>query len=701
MNKLLILTISILNLFSFSILAEELIMIDFATSIYPPLVNKWGYNAFWSKPDEAANTEADLAAEYNMSMAAGLVELTQQHPEEKVPAVFTRPDNGKIIVNLQEDYQTLRKKLKKNQLLMFTQFCGTPMEMFETPQFQKPQANSYPNIFPNMLYDYYLKNDLPDSKNIYKFRWSKAFGGGGNSYPLPDLKGMDEYAEAWAEYAEKMFARDKQAHVFGFWQEGTHTIVSKEGVIDTLGVKDGQTVNLNHYLDFYTKVAAKIKAKNPDFLIGGFQLNDMNAFNPKVELDDGTMGTWVQYTIQEMLRREEKNKTVYPLDFFTIQAFTSETIEGVLEKVRYALVKDRFNTIPFMLNRFKHKISKKKNKPEHIFHTSEGLSHMLNHVETLYNAPDLSYVLWSNWKRSVADNFLVKNIMKFLGEMPLIRKNITTANTVKGLAGASDNYAAILLWNTGSDSQKISLSLKNLPKKLSKTDSITATILKDNKPGYIEKIPVKDNNKVTLNFSSFEIKFLIIGKKTSDKQYLTKSTYASHKVWVDRYMENEKVQTPKGMGHYNRRNSTLIAATGDSGNDAVGLSGVVLRDLPEKKYSLKLNITGTNIPKKNNDTKICIRIDYLNRDQSLKTLLFYDKNYGTGGFFEELTWIKQRNAVLKKTSLLDNKNLNIDISGQSPKKWKNADSGSRRIMVSLLVRNAQNGSLVTAKLFDN
>eukprot|EP00494_Astrolonche_serrata_P015414 UN15565 len=95
-----------------------------------------------------------------MPVAAGLVEFTPNKGHTEYPDVFYRDADGRLQVKLDNLYQNIRKTLKENTMMQYTQFAGTPIEQYEKPQFQKPSNN----LFDSYLYDYY--EPIHSSKNI-------------------------------------------------------------------------------------------------------------------------------------------------------------------------------------------------------------------------------------------------------------------------------------------------------------------------------------------------------------------------------------------------------------------------------------------------------------------------------------------------------------------------------------------------------
>lgn len=680
----------------------ETISVDFNQSVYPPLMNKWGYNSYWNEVSVNNLDEVNIAGSYRMQMAAGLVELTQQESNETVPRIFTRPGKN-IEVSLQNDYQQLRATLKSNTMLQFTQFCGTPLEMFENPKYQQPAPDSYPNIFSNMLYDYYLQSATPGDPNDYKYRWSSNFGGGGNSYPLPDLAGMDEYADAWANYAEQMYAQDRQAQIFGFWQEPTHTIVSKIGV-EFDGAASGQVVNLNHFLNFYTRAAVRIKAKNPDFMLAGFQLNDANANTLRIALESGQMGTWAEWTLEELQRREAAQSTQYPLDFFSIQTFSDVHTLNIIDRLRMGMRNARFNKTPMMFNRYRIELADGSSSPAAVNNTSEGISDLFDNIEIFYNTPDLSYVLLSNWNQIVGQDYMTKDVMDILGQMHEFRKPVTTpadfTGKIKAIASGNQQGISAILWNTTADNQQFSFRINNIPAALQQgTELKIYAIENDQRMTLASTMQVSGASFSTqVNLPAYGIKFLR-AEGQQENLTLENATYAKHEVFVDRY-ENNPTQMPDGVGHYDMQSSKLIVGTNTAGTDVAGLAGVVLRDLPATAYTLRAKVNHIALPAPNNNTKLCLRVDYLDGDNTLKTVYYNANNYGVLNQFANLNWRPATNLVQLSTDFSNNSVIEMDISGNAPAAWVGTDNGSRRIQVSLLLRNAQTGSVVTAALHD-
>ena len=682
------------------------VTVDFNNSVYPPLMNKWGYNSYWHEGNNFSGKfqEVETAGSFNLQIAAGLIEQTIQKQSERneVPRIFTRPNsNGNIQVNLRSDYMNLRSTLKTNNMLQFTQFCGTPMEPFENPKYSKPPKNEWPMIFGgnDFLYDYYKKSPS-GFQNDYHYRWSSTFGGGGNSYPLPAVAGghMDEYANAWAEYAEMLYAQDKQPQIFGFWQEVTHTIVSKEGV-EYDGAEKGQLVNMTEFLKFYTRVGPAIKAKNPDFMIAGFQLNDANVSTSQSLIGGKTWGDWI---LEKMVQQEADNNTEYPMDFFSIQTFTDEKTPEIITKMRNALKSNRFNKIPMMFNRYRHSVAG--NRDGNIcFNTSQGMSELLDEIQSLYNTPEISYAMFSFWKNAVESNWLQKSMMNILGQMKEHRKQTSVTGSISGnvkaLASGNSEGMTIIVWNTTNSSRSFDLVLNNLPVELQNSEVIIYSFQNEN---HLQEQSTELTSGSTytksLNLAKYGIKFVHIQGQAENLE-LQNATYAKHQVWVDREIGGT-VKKPDGAGHYNIQTNTLIAGTGASGANVAGLTGVVLRDLPASSYSIKAKITDFGLPSPNANTKVCLRVDYLNKTSSLKTVYYYDYDYANSGFFDNIAWRNTVNETYIGSHISANGYVYLNLSDNAPASWTSADNGARCILVSLLLRNAQAGSVISATLDD-
>lgn len=355
------------------------ILVDFTNSIYPPLVNKIGFNTYWNKVQETHITEIKRAREFSSPVAGGLVELVNLDPKAEngyadPSPPFFRERSGRVGVQLQNGYQQLRKSLAANKMIQFTQFCGTPFFENERPEFRDPGTNLFP-----MLHDYYLKaTDEKIAKSTYQFRSGQDYkrGGnpsgpiGGNFYPLPSVAGMDTYAEVFARYVASSYNDSKLPTVVGLWQEPSHTVANKHTV--------SQRKNVSDFLLWHSKAARALKLQNPDLMVAGFHMNGPNHIDSSPEFDNMTDAQWALWQMQE---QEKSIGSEIPLDIYALQVFDTLSLTEQIHNLRAYMKADRFDNVPLFYNRFIHildDVDSRDAQVDVLFGTSKSMVDLLN-----------------------------------------------------------------------------------------------------------------------------------------------------------------------------------------------------------------------------------------------------------------------------------------------------------------------------------
>jgi hypothetical protein len=151
------------------------------------------------------------------------------------------------------------------------------------------------------------------------------------------------------------------------------------------------------------------------------------------------------------------------------------------------------------------------------------------------------------------------------------------------------------------------------------------------------------------------------------------------------------------MGHYETLKESLVAAVKDS--TGVGLSGVVYKGVPTTGYTLLADMVSSGLPASNSSTVLGLRVDYLDADNSMKTVFYRDSRYTGADPWSALNdWLPTNSPSIIQSDF--NSQIAMDISGNAPAGWTTADNGARRIQVSLILQGVSGKAEVEARLTD-
>lgn len=680
-------------------------VLDFKTSQYPPWVNKIGYNAFWNRVEQSELEQVEMGARYRMPVAAGLVELVNIDPQaggyaDPLPP-FVRSGSS-IAVNLQTGYQALRRKLRDNNIIQFTQFCGTPF-VEETVPFTDPNENLFP-----MLHNYYLKA-FSHSRGIYEYRSGKDAkisaddsnpnkNIGGNFYPLPSEVGMNTYAEVMGRYIGEAYEDAKTPSIISFWQEPSHTVANKHAQ------GSPKIANMKNYLTWYSKVSRQLKNRNPDLMLAGFQLNSPNHLNVEEEFDGKTNSQWA---LEELQRIESSEGVSIPMDFYSLQVFDVTALDRQLRNLRQSMRGNRFNTVPVIYNRFLHisGTERTRNTDElFLFNENEGLIPLLDTAKFMMKAPDIAYALLSKW------NFAVNNpedkddrpllvfpvldmLTKLVGDHVPVQSDEASKAGIEILAAHSSSGKNILIWNKGDD-QSLRLRVLNAGATSAKLTAIENDSLSTGQTVNL--------GEMSLSLKKFGIYHLEI---TSNPQtnLLRRAVFTKPLMLVNRQDNGE---APQGFGHIDTHTMTLTAASNGTGSEAVGMIGAVLRDLPAESYTLGIKFSKKQVVPKG--AVAGVRLDFLDGLQAMKTIIFSNDATRAVQLFAKQT--QQFNPPLPTGTKpllrrltpqeLSTGRINWNVQKEAPAAWVNADKGSRRVLITLFQADDASGSALNGQLID-
>ncbi len=218
--------------------------------------------------------------------------------------------------------------------------------------------------------------------------------------------------------------------------------------------------NINDYLQLYESGVRGIRNGDPDAVVGG----------PAIAFTDA----WVTPFLEHVHTRS------LPLDFFSFHfyptvPYNSSTVAGVINEMRAKLaVYPEFATTEMHLNEYN---SFKIDYPRGGKQERHQLaSAMLSDFHYFLTQPDLTMVHWAQFQDTGGGNWsgmisrsghrkAVFNAYKLYQEMPedRVSLNIDGEHEVEGFASSDGSRAAMLLWNTTTHTQELSVQLQGLP----------------------------------------------------------------------------------------------------------------------------------------------------------------------------------------------------------------------------------------------
>ena len=187
-----------------------------------------------------------------------------------------------------------------------------------------------------------------------------------------------------------------------------------------------------------------------------------------------------------------------------------------------------------------------------------------------------------------------------------------------------------------------------------------------------------------------------IGKKQEQKT-IKMARYARHYSLVPR---TGTQAPPSGQGHYEIRKDSLVASTAD--NTGIGMASVVLAGVPETpQYSIDADLSVSGLPESSAEGALVIRVDYLDRNQSLSAQYFVAERHEGPSRLDGVPFgfLLATHYSKKKVRIADGVTINLPIGQSAPEGWAIADGGQRRILVSLLL-HGMGPTTVVARLSD-
>lgn len=458
--------------------APTSVVVDFGESsaAFPPTVNKLGFNSFWNAATNDGGLDAwtiARSAAYRAPMIAGLIEpkslvnvlgyhdAYEEYAGKATPAeldadgstlwdraggvtsmLFQRTASGvEARVPADAELIALRTQANASGLVNFLQISGTP----GTPQ----PGNRYPTT---------------DSFDNGLFTLTGTPTTGGNWYPLPANADFPELAHAFATLPAALGPETRT--IYGFWQEPSHTISES---------LSAQT-SIEKYTKLYAQIGSQLVARCPlgTCSLAGAQLNSNDG--------DSTAADGFRYRMfMDALRAQRLANpgVAMPLDYFTIQNYSAQWNDNILDNARIALGTDSAFT-PVLMNEWDYCVNVRDGDgcgPElaRFADRYEGPAawNALHWLKDSLDRPDVSHVLVR--EKVLRDRDVTgapyypwsQVPILFLGSMSEFRRPTSQAIPELPVIAAGDaDQLELLAWNEGVAARVLPLSFTSLPASL-------------------------------------------------------------------------------------------------------------------------------------------------------------------------------------------------------------------------------------------
>jgi hypothetical protein len=313
----------------------------------------------------------------------------------------------------------------------------------------------------------------------------------------------------------------------------------------------------------------------------------------------------------------------------------------------------------------------------------------------LLEAPDVSWALLSKWNMAIkySENPDRKQLLIFpflqlvsslRGDRAQVVKSDSKDTGIKVLASKSKDEKNILVWNSGEE-QSIRLNFAG-----SRGTDATLVAIENNVLRESRKLNVSSGLDVKLAKNGiYHLRLASSTRSNSLTNRLSKAVFVRPLFYVNR--SADPAVAPQGMGHVDPNSMTLIAAVGNSSISALGTAGAIFRDAPQNNWKLSLDFTRSQPLKPGSFAGV--RIDYLDRNNTLKTIIYSNEILKHENFVIQhprlfTPKLTSGSQVVRRTieaSTFVNGRLNVDISSEAPPSWSTVDNSARRVMISLHV----------------
>ena len=423
------------------------------------------------------------------------------------------------------------------------------------------------------------------------------------------------------------------------------------------------TGTVDDYLDIYEAAAPAVHRGYADIKVGG----PAGAFN-----------WWHQPLVDRVKARK------LPLDFLSGHAYGAD-YSWQLEGMRNALNSLGRNEAEMLLTEYSPYPAADYQKDGPV-ERAEAAMTFFNALPGFLECPDLTYV---NWAQYIDPGFFVGDKLglvdrdsgarkalfyafKLYGMMPSDRRRISVSgNNVKGMASASPNCVATVLWNTSTTEGTLNITLDNIP-----FDS-----------GTLEVYHIDEGHN-----SWYETKKGTLVKSRSEHLEITDGTVVLEDVvrskgvcFVRIMSDNAPVLYPKVVlgtivrthQWFLKRTNTASYAIFDPKTWAVRLSsnkdaaGLALIGVEVTKMPAALKVEGVcsgKVTRRATNSTLNIRVDYQNKDgEYVHSVLYHEGVYTKGRSFV-LPWGTKRSPdeIVEVESLND---CDLDVAAHQPEEF--------------------------------
>lgn len=648
---------------------EVVVSVDLGAAMYPALPPKVGFNAVWNVEDPGGHAAAAGAATAGAPMGSGLLE-TYYFSTDFDPlwsslgpdALFYR-SGGDVRTRTDANLTRLRADLQIGGMLNFLQIAGLPWEngvftpdVCVTPP---PPAPQFP----------------PSGTSTCTTRPPQ-----GNYYAPPIPSQVPEAAAAFVDFVRKVAAKGGPPTLWAFWQEPDHTLGEAT-----------RKKSLERYLELFKRIGQGLRQADRDAMVVGVQQNAAAGLNGSGAIDGADYAVFTGI----FLATEAADAVRYPLDYATIQNYQAEKSSEVIQNSRIAYQASRFDAVSLLMNEWD--FDKDKTYLEK-YDTAAGAVSFLDHLAVALDAPDVSYVLVKG--KLFSQDSVAAWPARFLDRMAIQRRPAVVtgpgAADVQAIATGDQGSAALLIWNRGTASRRLSLRLSSMsPALVAQKVPLVVETVAGGAPTQ-QQFALASTTQVDVAIPGKGILLVHAGPPPAANR-LTRADFARHKQWCKR----SGSAPPAGMGHYDVRSGTLVASVGSSAG--LGLGGVVLKKVPSgAAYQISVDVTSAGLPASSATGHVAVRVDYLDGDASLRTVVYREASL-TGPdpwAVVQAEWPAVTDLQPRTASFADATSFTLPTGADAPAGWATADGGARRLLVSLAVAGMDGPATVTARLAD-
>ncbi|WNJ20646.1 GH39 family glycosyl hydrolase [Pontibacter sp. G13] len=443
---------------------------------------------------------------------------------------------------------------------------------------------------------------------------------------------------------------------------------------------------IRDYNLIYENVAPEVRSADPDAVIAGPAMANTSS---------------VIDAFSEAFLDNVRNKNL-PLDYYSIHSYNRfgngiDRLKDIIDVSRANLSND-FQTVPMIFTEYEQ--TPTGDNPDREF--TIGAVRWLEDIDFFLEQTDIPIVTWNRYQFKGSGNSggLVDDqqnrrpiywAYKVFGDMPTERKELTINNAPNGLDGfasADESGAGILIWNNSNNTRSINLQTSNLPfssgtVKLYRIDADHSSYLENSNNDNLSQI--WSRNLSTLNNTTLSIP----GPGIIYLEITPNTVPASPTMVSADYIRAWQFTARKSAGgifqHYGHFDwNTWTGRMGVKTNTGRGMCGVTMDNTPSA-VGFQFKTFDMN-PANNNNALVAIRVDYMNGNNALKSVMLRSNIYNANRT-SKLPWgdnVATGDVVINKgTAIGDNSIFDFNINQNAPNNWNN----QRRVIISFIMEN--------------